>query len=414
VTPSGLVECEVGVSEGRIAEVRKQGLAGERRVKAGSSIVFPGFVDIHVHMREPGWEKKEDFRTGTRAAAHGGVTTVADMPNNPVPIVSLEEVERKRKLAKAKAVVGVELYGGVRPDRLDLIPRLSDDVRAFKVYMSSTTGSAPFPSLELPRAFKAIVETQKPVSLHCEDQLVIDRASRQLEGVDRPDLYSDLRPPEAEAKAVSLAMGSMVGTPKLRANVCHASTRETLELLGEATASGLSVTCEATLHHLYFSRKALEGNRLLQTNPPLRAEDDRAELVRGLRDGRVSFLVTDHAPHLAEEKGEQGLSGVPGLDDYGHMVSWLMKRQGFEPRRVAQVASGGPASYLGLSDRGEISVGKRADLAILDLSSSERVDPDNLQTKCGWSPYEGVEFPGRIRWTFVAGEPVVEDYEVVG
>ncbi|HYC27082.1 MAG TPA: amidohydrolase family protein, partial [Nitrososphaerales archaeon] len=137
VTPSGLVECEVGVSEGRIAEVRKQGLAGERRVKAGSSIVFPGFVDIHVHMREPGWEKKEDFRTGTRAAAHGGVTTVADMPNNPVPIVSLEEVERKRKLAKAKAVVGVELYGGVRPDRLDLIPRLSDGVRAFKVYMSS-------------------------------------------------------------------------------------------------------------------------------------------------------------------------------------------------------------------------------------------------------------------------------------
>jgi dihydroorotase len=173
------------------------------------------------------------------------------------------------------------------------------------------------------------------------------------------------------------------------------------------------MACEAALHHLFFSRKAIKSNGLLKTNPPLRREEDRVALVEGLRGGDVDFLVTDHAPHTMQEKVVEGMSGVPGLDDYGHLVSWLMKSQSFEPRRIARVCSSNPASFYGLRDRGEISVGKRADMSILDLRSSEKVTAETVMSKCGWSPYEGTEFPGRVKWTIVGGKARLDEYELV-
>jgi dihydroorotase len=127
----------------------------------------------------------------------------------------------------------------------------------------------------------------------------------------------------------------------------------------------------------------------------------------------VSFLVTDHAPHTEEEKKSQGLAGVPGLDDYAHVVSWLVRDQGVDPGLAARVASASPAEFLGLGDRGEVAVGKRADMTVLDIRSPEVVRRDGLKTKCGWSPYEGREFPGRARWTMVQGRVLLDDGELV-
>jgi dihydroorotase len=127
----------------------------------------------------------------------------------------------------------------------------------------------------------------------------------------------------------------------------------------------------------------------------------------------VSFLVTDHAPHLREEKLSDGLSGVPGLDDYGHLVSWLIRKGEVDPTVVARVACSNPTSFIGLGDRGQIEVGKRADLSILDTWSPEVVRAEDVRSKCGWSPYEGIEFPGRTRWTIRGGEPLLDDYEQV-
>jgi len=171
--------------------------------------------------------------------------------------------------------------------------------------------------------------------------------------------------------------------------------------------------CEAALHHLYFDRSEILENPLLRTNPPLRPERDREALLEGLKNGRVSFLVTDHAPHLREEKLSEGVSGVPGLDDYGHMVSWLIRKGGVDPTVIASVACLHPASFIGSGDRGQIEVGKRADLSILDIRSPEVVRAEDVRSKCGWSPYEGIEFPGRARWTIRGGEPLLDDYEQV-
>ncbi len=409
VLPSGLEETEIGVDDGVISEVRR-GLKGARRIRTGRCIVFPGFVDMHVHMREPGWEHKEDFRHGTLAAVHGGVTTVVDMPNNPTPTTSRAALEQKQRLAEERGVVDVKFYGGVVPANVSALAELEGAV-GYKLFLSETTGTGAFPEVELGRAFGEVAKTSKPAAMHCEDQPIIDRRKMELKGVESQDVYCDLRPPEAEVEAVRKAVAALRGSPKARADVCHASTEGTLSLVRGARGEGLHLRCEAALHHVYFNRKRMLESALLKTNPPLRAEEDRQALVGGLRGGGVSFLVTDHAPHTEEEKLGQGAAGVPGLDDYAHVVSWLMREQEFDPILVARISSSNPSRFLGLGDRGEISPGRRADFAVLDLHSPERVRNEDVRSKCGWSPYEGKEFPGRARWTVSRGRVLLDDFE---
>lgn len=408
----GLQSLEVGVSDGMIAEVKRQGVSGARRIRAGRSLVFPGFIDVHVHMREPGWEYKEDFRTGSLAALHGGVTTAVDMPNNPVPTTTPSALEEKRRLAEAKSLIDVKFYGGVLGENLKSLAMVADTVVGYKIYLARTTGSDPFPASELGRAFEEIAKTGRPVSLHCEEQTVIDRKQAELEGVSRPDIQSDLRPPEAEVQSVKKVVSALSSVHDLEVNVCHASAEETISIVRRERAGGARLYCEAALHHLYYNRRAMLENRMLKTNPPLRQEGDRKALLEGIIDGTVSFLVTDHAPHTMDEKTSLGLSGVPGLDDYGHVVSWLVREQKVDPMVIAKVTSSNPAKFANLSDRGEISVGKKADFTILDLHSPERVRSDSVLSKCGWSPYEGKEFPGKVRWTIRGGEPMLDDYEL--
>ncbi|MDA4126704.1 MAG: dihydroorotase [Thaumarchaeota archaeon] len=412
VDREGLRSLEVGVSGGIISEVKRQGVKGARRIRAERSLIFPGFIDIHVHMREPGWEYKEDFRTGSLAALHGGVTTVVDMPNNPVPTTTRSALDEKRRLAEAKSLVDVKFYFGVLGENLKDLANVVDRVSGYKIYLSKTTGSDAFPESELGHAFEQIAGTGRPVSLHCEEQSVIDKMQIELDGVSRPDVHCDLRPPEAEVESVKKVVAALSRVHDLDANVCHASAGETISIVRKARAGGVRLHCEAALHHLYFNRKAMLENRMLKTNPPLRREEDRKALLGGVVDGTVSFLVTDHAPHTMDEKTSLGLSGVPGLDDYGHVVSWLAAEQNVDPLVIARLTSSNPARFAKLGDRGEISVGKRADITIVDLHSPEKVRSDSVRSKCGWSPYEGKEFPGRVRWTIRGGEPLMDDFEL--
>ena len=411
VAPGGILDAEVGVDEGLVREVGS-GLKGSRRIRTGGCLIFPGFVDIHVHMREPGWERKEDFRTGSAAAVHGGVTTVVDMPNNPVPTDTPEALRAKAALAK-KALVDVKFHGGIPRSRPGDLSKISGGVVGYKLYLSETTGTARFADGDLGGVFRLVAATGKPLSLHCEDQAVIDRAARRVEGDGRPDAYADARPPESEVSAVRSVVDGLGSAPSLRANVCHASTSDTLSLVRGARAGGRDLRCEVALHHLFFTRRSMLENRRLRTNPPLRGEEDRQALLRGLKDGTVSFLVTDHAPHLLDEKMAQGAAGVPGLDDFAHVVAWLVRSQGVDPVRIAELTSTNPARHLGLGDRGAVAPGMRADLSVVDLRSPEVVRDDSVRTKCGWSPYDGVEFPGRARWVTRGGELLMDDFEEI-
>ncbi len=406
VLPGSVQEAQVGISGGRIAEVKRQGVKGVRTIRAGDALVFPGFIDSHVHLREPGWEQKEDFRSGTRAAVHGGVTTVLDMPNNPVPTTTPGALARKRELAASKAVIDVGFFAGVVGGNLGKLRKLEGV--GYKAYLGRSTGELTLSYEELARALPEIAAAGRPLSLHCEDQAVLDERAAESEPNAAPDSYADVRPPEAEVAAVRTAGELVARTDGARANICHISTERALQVVGGYASAGAPLRCEVALHHLFFTRKAMMTNPLLLMNPPLRGEDDRRAVLEGLRDGKVNALVTDHAPHLRQEKAE-GLAGVPGLDDYGHLVSWLIRAHGFDPLLLALVCASNPASFFGMHDRGEISVGKKGDLTVLDVKSPERVRAEDLMTKCGWSPYEGIEFPGRVKVTVKGGRVLMDE-----
>jgi len=407
VTPLGFRDLQIGVSDGRIARMKRQGLRGARRISARSCVIFPGFIDTHVHLRSPGWENKEDYATGTAAAAHGGVTTVFDMPNNPSPATVPRVLEAKARLAAAQALIDVKFLGGVGRSLAD-VARIRRMVVGYKIYLAETTGNLLVPPERLRSSLAAVGRTGMPASVHCEDQSTLDRMKRVLAGEDRPDLHADLRPPRAEVESVKTVLEARGNT---KTNVCHVSTAGALRLVSQHRKSG-GVACEVALHHLFFSRKQMFASELLRMNPPLRGEDDRKAMVRGLRTGAIDFLVTDHAPHTLEEKRERAACGVPGLDNYSNLVSWLVTGHRFGLETIAAVCSGNPASFFGLQDRGAISVGRRADFTVLDLKSPERASSESVRSKCGWTPYEGFEFPGRARWTIFGGESVLDDFEL--
>jgi dihydroorotase len=419
VNPGGLYNAQIGIDEGYITALKKQGLQGERQIEVTRGcLIFPGFIDMHAHLREDSshkWDYKEDFRSGTAAALHGGITTVVDMPNTPLPGVTSERIKAKRELA-SKGLMDIYFCGGVTESNTNALAAMQDDVVAYKLYLSETTGGLRVHLLS--ESLKAIEKTAKPVVIHCEDQRIIDRKKAELlRGEDRRshvELHAELRPEEAELSAVKNVLASVDGEEiKIKLTIAHVSVHDTLRSIRQHS----KVHCEVTPHHLFFSKNDVTAKKaFLKTNPPVRTEENRLLLLAAFKKGEIDFLVTDHAPHTMAEKAVDILeapAGVPNLDTYGNVVAWLIVSCGVNPELIARVCAYNPALFLGLHDRGVIEVGKRANLTVLELQKREKIRSEHLYTKCAWSPFEGVEFPGTVRHTIVNG--VVEtEYEEVG
>jgi dihydroorotase len=422
VNPEGIHEAQIGIDEGNITELKKQGLKGEREIETRRCLIFPGFIDLHAHLREDSshkWDYKEDFKSGTAAALHGGITTVVDMPNTPSPGINAERIREKKELArtKSKGLIDILFHGGVTESNLNALADMQKEVVAYKIYLSET-GGLHIDEVTLPKALKAVKATSKPAVIHCEDQHIID--SRREEFKSRgggekkhKELHSELRPDEAELSAVKNVLASASASSGIKINIAHVSVYDTVGILRQYK----NVYSEVTPHHLFFTKNdVLAKKAFLKTNPPLRTEENRQRLLAAFKEGRIDFLATDHAPHTKEEKAQDILeapAGVPNLDTYGNFVSWLIIRCNIHPTLIARGCSYRPALFLGLKDRGRIEVGKRANLTILDLQKQVRVSSENLHTKCGWSPFEGYEFPGTVRHTIFNGVAVTEYDEVL-
>jgi dihydroorotase len=338
---------------------------------------------------------KETFATAAAAALHGGVVHVADMPNNPAaPIDDASYAAKEALLVKAALPVAFTLYAGVGPGTRPLGRHVP-----YKAYMGPSVGDLFFRSLdELDRALAAY--RGKPVSFHCEDPELLERHRGAA-------THEARRPPECELSATRFAL-EMVRRHDLRGKLCHYSVGEGLPLIRAARAVGLPVTAEVTPHHVFFDTAMLtEANRpWMQMNPPLRGPADREAMLAALRDGTADYLATDHAPHTAPEKCK-GVSGQPHLDTYGPFVTWLLAEQGFTPERVAAICSANPGTFVNefRADRhGRLLPGYVGSLTVLDLRRPTLVRREDLKTKCGWSPFEGVTFPGSVAAVFVRGE----------
>ena len=360
-------------------------------------LIFPGFIDLHVHAREcadHSWDYKEDFVTAGQAAINGGVVAFADMPNNPVPPLDDASYNGKAELTK-KSPVDILLYAGITPTSNPLSQTVP-----YKVYMTKSTGDLFFQSREQLEGVIKKYQGQN-ISFHCEDPKILEANKNQ-------PTHSLRRPPEAEVLAIEFAL-ELIEKYKLNARICHCSTVEGVKRIIAAKQRGLPVTVEITPHHLYFDESTLspEKQQLVQINPPVRNnKEDRLKLIEYLKNGDIDCIATDHSPHSSEDKAK-GATGMPHLDTYGPFTTWLMKEHGFTPQDIARVCSLNPGKFVNdfLPRRyGKIEQGYAGSLAILDMNKPITIEKKMLKTKCGWSPFEGITFPGSVVKTIIRGK----------
>jgi dihydroorotase len=375
-----LRKVDIGFAE-KIQEIGEE-LDGDRLDCAGL-LILPGMIDAHVHFRDFEQAHKETWQTGSRAAAKGGVTTVLEMPNTDPPTTTLEMVERKRERA-GKALVDFGLYGGLTEENIELIPDLAREVVAFKLYLGETTGGL---VVRDPKAikdiFKAVAATGKVLAVHAQ------KGSSNSEARDL-------------AFAIELAAKYDV-----RLHLAHVTTAEGVLVIEEAKKD-VDLTAETCPHYLFFTKEDLaEQGPLLLVNPPLADEEDRGLLWEALQEGLIDILASDHAPHTLEEKrSERPPSGLPGVETTLPLMLDAVNRGKIALAQLIRAFAENPARRFGLKRKGRLDLGSDANLVLVDLDRSGQVVREELATKCGWSPYEGLSLRGWPVATFVRGEPV--------
>jgi dihydroorotase len=393
----GIIVNTEGQKQGRIEIDQATGLitkvsepTGTADVVLKDELIFPGFIDLHVHAREDAshtQDYKEDFITAGKAAINGGVVAFADMPNNPVPPVDDASYEAKNNLTK-KSSVPILLYAIITPQSKPLsfpVP--------YKAFTSKSVGENFFS--ELSDLEEAIKKYQgQNISFHCEDPEIIRQNQNQL-------AHEKQRPEEAELKAIEFVL-SLIEKYNIIGKICHCSTVGGINKIIEAKKRGVKVTVEVTPHHLYFQ----QATKMLQANPPIRSEEDRLVLIKFLKSGDIDYLATDHAPHTTAEK-EKGASGLSHLDTYGPFTTWLMKEYNFTAEEITKVCARNPADFFNKfteTKYGKIEAGYVGSLTIIDTNKPILVNKEMLKTKCGWSPFEGVTFPGSVAMTIIKGK----------
>ncbi|MFA6520163.1 MAG: dihydroorotase [Candidatus Paceibacterota bacterium] len=379
---------EIDQATGLISKVGT--VTGAADIVLKDELIFPGFIDLHVHAREDmshTQDYKEDFSSAEKAAINGGVVAFAEMPNNPIPPIDEKSYETKKELTK-KSIVPVVLYAGIGPKTKPLATNVP-----YKVFMGKSVGDLFFTSLNELESVIKNYEGQY-VSFHSEDPEILEKSKNET-------THESQRPPRAEIVGIDFAL-QLIEKYNLFGKICHVSTIEGMNRIIEAKKRGINVTVEVTPHHLYFSK----ANKMLQVNPPIRTEENCVALIKFLKNGDIDYLATDHAPHTREEK-EKGISGMPHLDTYGPFATWLMQEQGFSPEEIARVCSKNPANFFNHfteSKYGEIKEGCMGSLTIIDMNKPITVTKEILKTKCAWSPFEGTTFPGSVAITIIKGK----------
>lgn len=418
-------EADIMISGDRIEGIFAPGKApagpGTKIVEASGLWLLPGIIDDHVHFREPGLTYKADIASESAAAAAGGVTSFMEMPNTVPQTISIEEWERKNRLAADRSLINYSFYIGATDSNIGELRRADPGrVPGFKLFLGASTGNMLVSDNE---ALDAIFSLKKiPVACHCEDEKIIKAnitAYREEygEAID-PSFHPLIRSREA-AIASSTAAVSLARRGGARLHLLHLSTAEETELLNAGEdPSQKQVIGEACVHHLWFddSSYASKGN-LIKWNPPIRKSSDREALVRAVRDGLIDIIATDHAPHTLEEKSApyfNAPSGGPTIQHSLVMMLELCHRGELTPELVVRKMCHNPAIIFRIGDRGFVRKGHKADLVLVDPDAPWTVSREKILYKCGWSPLEGTSFRSRVITTFVNGLPVFENGSLTG
>lgn len=389
----------VGIEDGKIVTVGNIVRGGDERLDFKEKLILPGFVDPHVHFRDPGMSQKEDFRSGTMSALFGGVTCALDMPNTKPPVTDVRSFKEKKSTVRSKAYVDYGLFAALTPncDTLSLAPMAV----GFKLFMGSTTGNILMnDDNDIYRIMCGVAKTGKTVSVHAEDNSMI---GNQPENNNWDHLKN--RPLAAEHNAIK----RLARYKGMKVNICHVTDAQSL-----ATASSLGFTTEVTAHHLFFNAENVH-DAIYKVNPPLRDESTREKLFAAFKEGKATMFGSDHAPHTLADKlqdYDSAPSGVPGVETTVPIFMNQVKRSALPLGLLVRMGAEAPAQTFGLR-KGRIAVGYDADFSIFDMQKVESIDVDRMHSKAGQTPYGGREaiFPDTV---IIRGEVQVSERELCG
>lgn len=407
-------EADVVVCGDRITEVTPEAaiLPGDKVVDCRGRWVTAGLVDLHVHLREPGFSSKETIATGTAAAAHGGFTTVCAMPNlEPAPD-SLENLRRETEIIERDAVVKVLPYATITRRRAG---REIVDFAALKPYVAafSDDGSGVQDDGMMLAAMRAAAANDCIIAAHCEVNSLLhggyihDGAYAAAHGHKGISSESEWRQIERDIR-----LAEQTGC---RYHVCHISTKESVALIRDAKRSGVRITCETGPHYLTMCDADLREEGRFKMNPPIRSAADRNALIEGVQDGTIDVIATDHAPHTAEEKS-RGLAGsamgVVGLEtSFAVIYTKLVMAGIISPERMIELMAEAPRRIFALG--GGLAAGEKADIAVFDLGNEFTVDPATFLSKGRSTPFEGWRLHGQTILTLVDGRTAYRNDEKI-
>lgn len=425
VTPQATLRAGVAIEGEQIAAIATEGSlpAAARVIDAAGLHILPGVIDSHVHFREPGLTYKEDFATGTMAAACGGVTLVLEMPNTRPPTATRDALELKKRLAAEKACVDYGIYGLLVQENLDqLVPMIEGGVIGFKCYMGETVGQIPAPDDGvLLEALELLGRHGYRVAVHAENNAIMQHLIRRLKAQGRTDplAHVDSRPDICAIEAVSRAI-HLAEWARAKLHICHEGCKDVLPLIRAAKARGVDLTCETTPHYLLLTAEEMERlGTLMKMNPPVRYRGHQDALWEGLKTGIIDMLATDHSPHTLDEKRKEivweAISGFPGVETQLPLMLTEANAGRFSLNDYARWASENPARAWGLyPKKGAVRVGSDADLVLVDLGREAVIRAEALHSKSKLTPFDGFKVKGIPVMTIVRGRVVMKDGEVVG
>jgi dihydroorotase len=401
-------EYYIKIQEGKISEISKNPINSDNIIDVKNNYVLPGFIDPHIHFRDPGLTQKEDFRTGSQAAANGGFTTVIDMPNTLPKTNTYKALKEKIKIAEKKSVVNFELQMG--HNTLDEMKKMIElNPISVKVFMDLESDES------LEKIFSDLSTLKKEtsynglVATHCEKRSIVKNETEKLQKKDEnPAIdYTYARPTQSEDESVKQAI-ELARTNNLRLHICHLSSSKSLSMAKNASKS-MPVSWEFTPHHLLLDNSAYNiYGTLIKTNPPLRPDEDRVK-ISDLDE--ISIIGTDHAPHTMEDKTKDTWTSSPGIPNLETAVPLLLSevnKGNIDLKLIPKILSENAAKVYGLENKGKIEKGYDADLTIINLKQKGKFDISNFKTKAEYSPFDGWEYQGLPLMTIVNGKIVMD------
>ena len=403
-----LGEYNIKVEDGKIADISKTHIKGDDVIDIKNNYIMPGFIDPHIHFRDPGLTQKEDFKTGSLSAANGGFATVIDMPNTVPKTNTYKALKEKIQIAKNKSVVNFELQAGHNTlEEMEKMVTLNPI--SFKIFMDLESDENLERIFEDLSTLKETTDYNGLVATHCEKKSIVESETAKLKAKDEQEAidYTYGRPTISEDESVKQAI-ELARANNLKLHICHLSSAKSLSMAKDASKS-MPVSWEFTPHHLLLDNTAYNVyDTFIKTNPPLRPKNESVS-VKDLDEN--SIIGTDHAPHTLEDKTKgvwDSSPGIPNLETVVPLMLTEVNKGNIDLSIIPKIFSENAAKVYGLENKGEIAIGKDADFTVIDLKRKGKFNIDEFETKAEYSPFDGWNYTGTAIMTIVNGKIVMD------